>query len=110
MVSKTIIIGRLGQDPDGAPDRNGKDLSKFTVAVTKKFADREPKTVWYSVLAFGFTADFVNKYVRKGDQVYVEGEMDTNEVNGKTYWNLLAGTVQTFNSKRDGGDNSEPNY
>jgi single-strand DNA-binding protein len=83
-VNKVIIIGHVGQDPEvryTGNASNGAKVAQLRVATTEKYKDKEGKvqevTEWHSVVLWRSLADVVEKYVKKGMQVYVEGKLQT---------------------------------
>jgi len=88
-VATTILVGRLGGDPESFETQNGTNGCNFNVAVDKGTGENQ-KTIWYRCTAWGKTAENCCQYLVKGRQVYVEGSMNTNEHEGKIYWNLDA--------------------
>lgn len=78
------IIGRLGKDPESRHSPNGTHVAKFSVAVeayVPKDSDQPKHTEWFNVVAFGVLADVCVKYLGKGDEVYVQGKLQTREYN-----------------------------
>jgi single-strand DNA-binding protein len=74
-VNKTLTIGRLGKDPTIKMTPNGKKVAEFSLATSEKYQGEE-KTTWHNMVAFGKTADIIEQYVKKGNQLYVEGKLD----------------------------------
>ena len=70
--SKIFITGHLGKDAVFRETQNGKQVTNFSVAVTKKFNDKE-NTTWWNVSIWGKSAEWA-KSLCKGDVVHVEGE------------------------------------
>lgn len=81
-VNKVILLGRLGKDPEIKTFGNDNQLANLTVATSKKIKDQQSgewneKTEWHNVTVFGFSAKYAEKYLNKGSQVYIEGELET---------------------------------
>jgi single-strand DNA-binding protein len=74
-VSLTILIGRVGKDPETRVAKSGIKIVKFSLA-TENY---KKETAWHRVTAFGKLAEIVEKYVRKGSQIYIEGEISYND-------------------------------
>ncbi len=76
----TIIVGHLGRDPEQRYLPDGTPVTGFSVAVSRNWTDREgerqEKTTWYSVSVFGKQAEPCSRYLAKGRQVLVEGEVE----------------------------------
>lgn len=104
-MNKLMIIGYVGKDPELKGE-----ACNFTVATSERWKDKsgedQERTEWHNVVAFGKLGEICNKYVVKGKQVFVEGKLRTNVVEGKDgtkkyFTNLIASEV-TFLGKADG--------
>lgn len=82
MINKVILIGNLGQDPEIQNTQNSRVVN-LSVATTESWKDKngdwQDKTEWHRVFGFGYIADNAEKNLKKGDQVYVEGSIETNK-------------------------------
>lgn len=83
-VNKAIILGRLTRDVELRQTNNGNNVASFAVATSKKWNDKatgEPqeKSEFHNVTVFGRQAENASKYLAKGSQVYVEGEIVTDK-------------------------------
>ena len=80
---KTIVIGRLGRDPETREISSGVSVTGFSVAVNEKWKNKsgetQEHTEWYKIQAWGSQGDFVGRYLKQGDLVYVEGRMRTRQ-------------------------------
>lgn len=79
-MNRVFLIGRLTRDPEIRQGQDGKAIAKFTVAVDRwngKEAD------FVSCTAFGTTADLIEKYIRKGTKILVEGRLNTGTYTNK---------------------------
>lgn len=76
--NKTTLLGRVGQDPKVNKSSKGTTIAKLSVATTEKINGAE-ETQWHDVVCFSSTADFVEKWVAKGDQVLVDGKLKYNK-------------------------------
>ena len=80
-VNKTILVGRLGQDPKLTYLPSGNAVCEMSVATDESYKDRDGNKIdrveWHKVKAFGHTAEFCGKYLSKGRLVYVEGTLKT---------------------------------
>jgi len=98
-IASITIAGNVGREPE----QSGNGPVKFSVAVGKsKKVDGEWKstTTWFICSAWNKTGESVLKNVQKGDQVIVQGEIESREYNDKTYWEVTGFKVQRLN-KRD---------
>ncbi|WP_045391529.1 single-stranded DNA-binding protein [Vibrio rotiferianus] len=83
-VNKVIIMGNLGQDPEVKYSANGNAIANITVATSETWRDKatgeqREKTEWHRVVLFGKTAEIAGEYLRKGSQVYLEGQLQTRK-------------------------------
>ncbi len=77
--NKVQLIGNLGQDPEIINLENGKKLAKFSIATNEVYkdskGDKVTDTQWHNVVAWGKTAEIVENYLAKGNEVAVEGKL-----------------------------------
>lgn len=77
--NKVQLIGNLGQDPEIVNLENGKKLAKFSIATNEVYrdakGDKVTDTQWHNVVAWGKTAEIVENYLAKGNEVAVEGKL-----------------------------------
>lgn len=83
-VNKCIIMGNLGQDPEVKYTANGNAVANITVATSDSWKDKNTgeqrdKTEWHRIVLFGKIAEIAGEYLRKGSQVYVEGQLQTRK-------------------------------
>ena len=84
-LNKVLLIGRLGNDPEIKQMQNGKSVAKLSVATSESWKDkntgeRKEKTEWHRVVIFNEgLVSVVQKYLKKGAQVYIEGQLNTNK-------------------------------
>ena len=83
-VNKVIIVGNLGRDPEMRSFPSGDQVANVTVATTDKWKDKQSSemkeaTEWHRVVFNGRLAEIVGQYLRKGSQVYVEGQLRTRK-------------------------------
>ena len=84
-VNKVILLGNLGRDPEIRSMQSGSKMANFSIATSKRWKDRntqeqKEKTSWHNIVIFGDgLVDIVEKYVKKGSKVYVEGELQTRK-------------------------------
>jgi len=81
-VNKVILIGRLGKDPEVRNLDNGAVVANFSIATSESYKDRttgEKKEVteWHNIVLWRGLAEIAQKYLRKGDMVYIEGKLST---------------------------------
>ena len=87
-VNKVILIGNLGADPDLRHTPSGTAVSNLRLATTEVFSNRDgeknKRTEWHRVVAFGRLAEICSQYLKKGRQVYIEGRLQTREWEDKS--------------------------
>ena len=80
-VNKAILIGNLGKDPELRYTPGGQPTASFSLATTDQWTDKngqkQKKTEWHNIIAWGKLAELVNQYLKKGRSVYVEGRINT---------------------------------
>ena len=120
MVNKVILIGNVGQDPEvryTGDANNGAKVATVRLATTERYRDRngnpQEHTEWHNVVVWRNQADVVEKYVKKGTQLYVEGRIRTrswDDQNGNKRYttDIVADTLQLLgrrpeNNAQQGG-------
>ena len=88
-VNKVILLGNLGRDPDIRSMQSGKKMASFSIATSKRWKDRNTQeqkenTSWHNIVVFNEgLVDVIEKYVKKGSKIYVEGELSTRKYQDK---------------------------
>jgi len=77
-MNKAILIGNVGKEPEIRKTQSGTSVANFSLATSKKVKG-EDKTEWHRIVAWDKLAEIIEKYVRKGDKVMIEGEIETRE-------------------------------
>ncbi|KNC12983.1 single-stranded DNA-binding protein [Klebsiella sp. RIT-PI-d] len=83
-VNKVILVGNLGQDPEVRYMPSGGAVANFTLATSESWRDKQTgetkeQTEWHRVVMFGKLAEVAGEYLRKGSQVYIEGQLRTRK-------------------------------
>ena len=116
-VNKAIIVGRLGKDPEVRHLESGATVSTFSIATSESYKDRntgEKKEVtdWHNIVLWRGLADIAEKYLKKGDQVYIEGKLKTRswEKEGVTRYTteIVGDNMTMLGSGQSGGSQSAP--
>ena len=85
MVNKVILIGRLGRDPEMRHTGGGTPVCNFSLATDESYTDkagqRQKKTEWHNIVAWGKLAEQCTNLLGKGKLAYVEGRLQTREWN-----------------------------
>jgi len=80
-LNKVMIIGRLGREPEMRYTPSGRPVTSFSVATSRTWTtpdgDRREETEWFNVVAWGNLAEICKQQLTKGQQVYVEGRLQT---------------------------------
>ena len=81
-VNKVILIGNLGKDPDVRHLENGATVANFPIATSENYKDRKTgekvsQTEWHNIVVWRGLADITERYLKKGDKVYIEGKLRT---------------------------------
>lgn len=111
MVNKVILVGNVGIDPEVRTTESGVKVARICLATTERLFDRQANetkehTEWHTITLWRGLADVVDRYVRKGTQIYVEGRLRTREWmdkdNNKRYTTeILADTMNLLGRRSD---------
>lgn len=114
-VNKVIIVGTLGNDPEVKYSASGSAIANISVATSEQWKDKQTgekkeQTEWHRVVIFGKLAEVAGEYLRKGSQVYIEGQLRTRkwtDSNGVDKYTTeivipqMGGVMQMLGGKRD---------
>lgn len=119
-VNKVILVGNLGQDPEIRYMPNGGAVANLTLATSESWRDKQTGenkeiTEWHRVVIFGKLAEVAGEYLKKGSQVYIEGQLKTRkweDQQGVTRYTTeiavgVGGTMQMLGGKREGGSQQQ---
>ncbi|MBI0112798.1 MULTISPECIES: single-stranded DNA-binding protein [Gilliamella] len=112
-INKVILVGNLGQDPEVRYMPNGNAVANFSVATSETWKDKQTgenrdRTEWHRVVVFGKLAEIAGEYVKKGTQVYLEGQLQTRKwqdqagndrYSTEVVINAVGGTLQILGSR-----------
>ena len=109
MINKVILVGNVGADPEIKSFEGGVKMARIRLATTERVFIKEKNeykenTEWHSITLWRTLADVVDKYVRKGAQLYIEGKLRTREYdkNGvKCFTTEIVGETLKMLGKRD---------
>ena len=86
-INKVILVGNLGKDPEVRHLEGGASVAHFTLATNEYYKDKQgtrvERTEWHNIAAWRGLADMAEKYLKKGQQVYVEGKIRTRQYQDK---------------------------
>ena len=82
-----ILVGNLGKDPEVRHLEGGVSVAHFTLATNEYYKDKQgtrvERTEWHNISAWRGLADMADKYLKKGQQVYIEGKLRTRQYQDK---------------------------
>ena len=85
--NKVQLIGNLGQDPEITNFESGKILAKFSIATNESYKNAQGEKVtdtqWHNVVAWGKTAEIIEKFVTKGKEIAIEGKLTSRSYDDK---------------------------
>ncbi|EOZ2186440.1 single-stranded DNA-binding protein [Enterobacter hormaechei] len=115
-VNKVILVGNLGSDPEMRYMPNGGAVANFTLATSESWRDKQTGemkelTEWHRVVLFGKLAEVAGEYLRKGSQVFIEGQLRTRkwtDQSGSEKYTTevvvnVGGTMQMLGGRQAGG-------
>jgi single-strand DNA-binding protein len=118
MVNKVILVGNVGLDPEVRTTESGVKVARVRLATTERIYDRQTNeskelTEWHTITLWRGLADVVDRYVKKGSQLYIEGRLRTREWtdkdNIKRYTTeILADEMKLLGRKSDGQQGGAP--
>ena len=119
-LNKVMLIGNSGKDPDVRHLESGVATATFTLATTERYRERNggelrEQTEWHTVVCWRNLAETVERYVRKGTQVYVEGKLryrSYTDRDGNTRYvtEIVADSIQLLGRKADNPASSAGQY
>jgi single-strand DNA-binding protein len=111
-VNKAILLGNLGRDPEVRRTPAGTSVASFTLATTERYTDKsgqkQDKTEWHNIVAWGRLAELAGQYLKKGRTVYIEGRItnrswDDKDGNKKYKSEINAQVIQFLGGPGGGG-------
>ncbi|MFC3717011.1 single-stranded DNA-binding protein [Luteimonas soli] len=115
-INKAILVGNLGNDPETKYTQGGMAITKISLATSSVRKDRDgnqqERTEWHRVTFFGKLGEIAGEYLRKGSQVYIEGEIRYSEHTGddgqkRYYTDIIANEMQMLGGRGEGGGGGE---
>lgn len=116
MFNKVTLIGNVGRDPETRAMQNGEKVANFSLATSERWKDkggeRQERTEWHRIVVWGPLADVVERFVRKGTTLLIEGQIQSRtytdkDGNEKHTTEIVVrgfgGTLQMIGGKPDGG-------
>ena len=115
-LNKVMVIGHLGKDPEMRYTPSGRPVTTFSVAVSRSWntadGERRSETEWFNIVAWGNLAEICKQYLHKGQQVYIEGRLQTrrwedNEGQKRTSVEVVANEMMMLGDRRDNSGQSQ---
>ena len=109
-LNKVMVIGHLGRDPEMRFTPSGRPVTTFSLATNRSWktsdGERRSETEWFNIVAWGSLAEICNQYLKKGQQVYVEGRLqnrrwEDDEGNQRSTTEIVAREMIMLGDRRD---------
>ncbi len=109
-LNKVMIIGHLGRDPEMRYTPSGRPVTTFTVATSRSWnsadGERHTETEWFNIVTWSNLAEICKQYLTKGQQVYIEGRLQTRrwedkEGNKHSTTEIVATEMMMLGERRD---------
>lgn len=118
-LNKVMIIGNLGRDAELRYTATNRAVASFSVANSRNWTapegEKRSETEWFNVVAWGRLAEFCSQYLKKGQQVYVEGRLQTRrwedeQGNKRSNVEIVAREVQMLGDRREKAEDNGPDF
>ena len=117
-INKVILVGHVGKDPEIRYLEGGVAVARLRLATTESYknksGERVEQTEWHSVTAWRQLAEIIEKYVKKGQLLYIEGKIRTRTVgdenNKKYFTEIVADQMTMLGPRREGQGNPGAPY
>ncbi|CAN5815385.1 single-stranded DNA-binding protein [soil metagenome] len=117
-INKAILVGNLGRDPEIRTLEGGVTVARFTLATSESYKDktgqRVEKTEWHNIVLWRGLAEVAEKYLKKGQQVYIEGKITNRSYQDKEgvqkYFTEIVADNMTMLGGRGDGDGQASGY
>ncbi|WP_242929444.1 single-stranded DNA-binding protein [Pontibacter vulgaris] len=117
-VNKVILIGNLGKDPEVRHLEGGVAVARFPLATSETYKDKngqkQEKTEWHNIVLWRGLAEVAEKYVRKGQSVFIEGKIRTSQYQDKDgnqrYSTEIVADNMTMLTRGEGGQQEGGNF
>ena len=117
-VNKVILIGNLGKDPEVRHLEGGVAVARFPLATSETFKDKsgqkQEKTEWHNIVLWRGLAEVAEKYLRKGQSVFIEGKIRTSQYQDKDgnqrYSTEIVADNMTMLTRAEGGQQEGGNF
>lgn len=119
-INKCILVGNLGADPEVRYSPSGAAVTNIRIATSEVWRDKQSgeqqeRTEWHRIVFFGRLAEIAGEYLKKGQQVYVEGRLQTRkwqdrDGNDRFTTEIVANEMQMLGGGRGGGGGSSASW
>ncbi|PIW04535.1 MAG: single-stranded DNA-binding protein [Cytophagales bacterium CG17_big_fil_post_rev_8_21_14_2_50_40_13] len=111
-VNKVILVGNLGKDPEVRHLENGRAVANFSLATSETYKNKQGEKVtnteWHNIVLWSPIAEIAEKFLKKGNQVYIEGKLTTrswdDQDGNKRYTTEVVGNNLTLLGAKSDGD------
>ena len=115
-LNKVMLIGQLGQDPELKYTPGGAAVASFSLATNESYKDKagnqQDRTEWHRLVVWNKQAEIAAEYLKKGQQIFVEGKLQTRswEKDGQKHYmtEIVVFNFQMLGRKNDGGGAESP--
>lgn len=116
-INKVILVGNLGKDPEVRTLENGAKVANFTLATSESYKNREGQRVttteWHNIVLWRGLADIAERFLKKGNQVYIEGKIksrvwDDKDGNKRYTTEILGDNLTMLGGRRDDAEAVAP--
>lgn len=117
-INKVIIVGTLGTDPEARQMPNGDAVTNISVATSESWVDKnsgnkQERTEWHKIVFFKKLAEIAAQYLKKGSQVYIEGQLRTRKWQDKDGQDrytteIIGDQMQMLGGKSEGQEKPQP--
>lgn len=117
-VNKVILLGNLGKDPEVRHLENGRAVANFSLATSEVYKNKNGEKVttteWHNIVMWSPLAEIAEKYLKKGNQVYLDGKIQTRtyddkDGNRKYITEIVVQNLNMLGSKNDGNSDTNSN-
>lgn len=117
-VNKVILLGNLGKDPEVRHLENGRAVANFSLATSEVYKNKNGEKVttteWHNIVMWSPLAEIAEKYLKKGNQVYLDGKIQTRtyddkDGNRKYMTEIVVQNLNMLGSKNDGNSDTNSN-
>jgi single-strand DNA-binding protein len=116
-LNKVMLIGYLGRDPEMRYTPSGRPVTTFSMGISRNWntsdGDKRTETEWFSIVTWGNLAEICKQYLGKGQQIYIEGRLQTrrwedNDGIKHSSVEVVASEMMMLGDRRESGHNQAP--